>query len=51
VLAVLIAIVFLAADVIALWALNRTNLDAYVICSDPRPPVSSPAPVVRVGQP
>ena len=51
VLAILIAIVFLAADAIALWALNRTNPDAYVIFSDPRPTVSSPAPVVRVGQP
>ena len=51
VLAILIAIVFLAADAIALWALNRTDPDAYVIFSDPRPVVSSQAPVVRVGQP
>ena len=51
VLAILIAIVFLAADAIALWALNRTNPDAYVIFSAPRPAVSSQAPVVRVGQP
>jgi ferric-dicitrate binding protein FerR (iron transport regulator) len=51
VLAVLIAVVFLAADAIALWALNRTNPDAYVIFPDPRPAVSSHAPVERVGQP
>jgi hypothetical protein len=51
VLAILIAIVFLAADLIALWALNQTNPDAYVIFSDPKPAASSHAPVVRVGQP
>ena len=47
VLAVLIAIVFVAADAIALWALNQTNPDAYVVFSDPNPPPSSHAPVVR----
>lgn len=51
VLAILIAIVFVAADAIALWALNQTNPDAYVIFSDPEPPATSPAPVVRIGQP
>jgi hypothetical protein len=50
-LAILIAIVLVAADAIALWALNQTNPDAYVIFSDPNPPPSSQAPIVRVGQP
>jgi ferric-dicitrate binding protein FerR (iron transport regulator) len=51
VLAVLIAIVFVAADAVALWALNRTDPDSYVIFSVPDPPPSTQAPVVRVGQP
>ena len=51
VLAVLVLVVFLAADAIALWALNQTSPDSYVIFSDPHPPPSSQAPVVRVGQP
>lgn len=51
VLAILAAIVFLAADAIGLWALNQTDPDAYVIFSDPKPPPSNHAPVVRVGQP
>jgi uncharacterized membrane protein YbhN (UPF0104 family) len=51
VLAILIAVVFVAADAIALWALNQTSSDAYVIFSDPHPPPGSQAPVVRVGQP
>jgi hypothetical protein len=51
VLAILIAIVFLAADAIALWALNQTNPDAYVIFSNPGTPATSQTSVVRVGQP
>jgi uncharacterized membrane protein YbhN (UPF0104 family) len=51
VLAILSAFVFLAADAIGLWALNKADPDAHVIFSDPRPPVSSQVPVVGVGQP
>lgn len=51
VLAILAAIVFIAADVIGLWALNQTDPDAYVIFSDPKPAPSSHLPEVRVGQP
>lgn len=49
-LAVLIAVVFLAADAIALWALNQTSPDTPVIFSDPNLPAST-TPVVRIGQP
>ena len=50
VLAILIAIVFVAADAIALWVLNQSNPDTPVIFSDPNLPASS-SPVVRIGQP
>jgi hypothetical protein len=47
---VLIAIVFVAADAIALRALNQSNPEAPVIFSDPDPSASR-TPVVRIGQP
>jgi hypothetical protein len=49
ILAILIAVVFAAADAVGLWALNHSNADTHVIFSDSTPPAHGP--LGRIGQP
>ncbi len=57
ILAVLVAAVLVLADIVGLWALNRTDPDSHVIFSDPQPTIGAPQlqptpePLVRAGQP
>jgi hypothetical protein len=57
ILAVLVGLVLVLADVVGLWALNRTDPDGHVIFSDPQPALVAPQlqptaePLVRAGQP
>lgn len=48
ILAILAALVFTAADGIALWALNHADTDSHIIFSDPNP---AQRPIGGVGQP
>jgi hypothetical protein len=57
VLGALVALVLVLADIVGLWALNRTDPDSHVIFSDPQPTIGAPQlqptpePLVRAGQP
>jgi hypothetical protein len=57
VLGALVALVLVLADIVGLWALNRTDPDSHVIFSDPQPAnvapqlEPTPEPLVRAGQP
>jgi len=57
ILAALVGLVLVLADIVGLWALNRTDPDSHVIFSDPQPSVvapqlqPTPEPLVRAGQP
>jgi hypothetical protein len=50
VLAILVAVVFAAADAVGLWALNRADPGSHIIFDEPAP-VRQDSPVERVGQP
>jgi hypothetical protein len=51
VLAILVAVVFAAADAVGLWALSQADPNTHVIFSDPAHRPVAPGQVDRIGQP